>query len=351
MTVQVKHQKVRASKMTTVNQQNLGRPGATLSGEREFTYERVFNAPRALVFAMFGEAQHLQHWWGPTGWTLPVCDIDFRPGGVWLYCMRGPDGTEGWGRAVYQEIVPPERIVYQDSFADAEGNVLEGMPQMVIRIEFHDLGSGKTRVRTSTEFASVADLQQTLEMGMVEGLGQTWDRLETYLATQEGAAQGKAHDAGTLTLPSDREIRMTRLFDAPAALLFQTLTDPKLIPQWWGRGTVVDKYDFRVGGAWRFVQHDDAGNEEGFRGEIREIVPPERLVQTFEWEGMVGHVVIETTTLEEVGNGKTRLTTVSLFSNTEDRDGMLHSGMEGGANESWDRLAALVAKQQAAATR
>lgn len=152
----------------------------------------------------------------------------------------------------------------------------------------------------------------------------------------------------TLTLPSDREILMTRDFDAPRELVFKAYTDPKNIPQWWGpRGytTTVDKMDVRPGGVWRFVQRDQDGNEFAFNGVYREIVPPERLVYTFEFEGMRGHVMLETVTFEE-HDGKTKLTDRALFDNVEDRDGMLKSGMERGAAETMDRFAELLKELQ-----
>jgi uncharacterized protein YndB with AHSA1/START domain len=153
----------------------------TESSEREFVMERLFEAPRELVFKAFSACERLSRWWGPKGWTLPVCQMDFRPGGVWFYCMRGPGGEESCGKAVYREIVEPERIVYTDAFADVEGNVLEGMPEMLITVQFaeHD---GKTKLTSRTRFASAADLEATLAMGMVEGLTETWDCLEEYLA-------------------------------------------------------------------------------------------------------------------------------------------------------------------------
>jgi uncharacterized protein YndB with AHSA1/START domain len=147
--------------------------------------------------------------------------------------------------------------------------------------------------------------------------------------------------AHTLTTPSDREIVMSRVFDAPRALLFKVFLDPESIPHWWGpRGTttIVDQMDVRPGGAWRYVHRGPDGSESGFRGEYREIVPPERIVYSFEWEPMPGHVVVDTVTLTE-HDGRTTMTVTSLFDTREDRDGMLASGMEGGAAESWDRLA------------
>ena len=150
--------------------------------------------------------------------------------------------------------------------------------------------------------------------------------------------------ASSLTLPSDREIVMERILNAPRELVFKAHTDPNLISKWWGPRrytTTVDKMDVRVGGVWRFVQRDAAGNEYAFNGVYREIVPPEKLSYTFEFEGMPGHVLIETLTFEEQG-GKTKLTVTGSFQSVEDRDGMLHSGMEEGANESYERLAELL---------
>jgi uncharacterized protein YndB with AHSA1/START domain len=143
--------------------------------------ERIFDAPRELVFQAFSECKHLTQWWGPTGWTLPVCQMDFRPGGVWFYCMRGPAGEDACGKAIYREIVQPERIVYTDAFADTAGNVLEGMPEILVTLEFAE-SDGKTKLTNRAEFASAADKEATLAMGMVEGLTQTLDRLEAYLA-------------------------------------------------------------------------------------------------------------------------------------------------------------------------
>jgi len=153
----------------------------TTPSEREFVMERIFAAPRELVWQAWTKPEYLAHWWGPKGWTLPVCNVDFRPGGVWHYCMRGPEGEEGWGKAIYQEIVEPERIVYLDTFSDEAGNSVEGMPEMVITVTFAE-HNGKTRLTAHAQFASAADLESVVAMGMVEGLAETWDRLEAYLA-------------------------------------------------------------------------------------------------------------------------------------------------------------------------
>ena len=149
--------------------------------ERSLTMERVFDAPRELVFRAYTEPEILKHWWGPQGWTLPVCNVDLREGGRWHYCMKGPGGEESWGLATYQEISPPERIVYRDAFSDAEGNVNADLPEMIITVEFIDEG-GKTRLRSRTLFDTQEALQSVLDMGVIEGMTETLDRLEDYLA-------------------------------------------------------------------------------------------------------------------------------------------------------------------------
>ena len=151
-------------------------------------------------------------------------------------------------------------------------------------------------------------------------------------------------NATTFTMPSDREIVITRVFDAPRRLVFEALTKPEHLKHWWGMKSltmVVCEMDFRPGGAWRFVMRGPDGNDYGFRGEYREIVPPERVVSTFEFEGMPGHVSLETLTLDEL-DGKTKLTSTCLYQSVEDRDGHFNSGMEAGTRESYDRLAELL---------
>ncbi len=153
--------------------------------------------------------------------------------------------------------------------------------------------------------------------------------------------------ANLIAEPGKQEIIMSRVFDAPRELIFKVMTDPKHIPQWWGKRTqttIVDKMDVKPGGLWRFVQRDQQGNEFAFHGVYHSITAPERVIDTFEFEGMPGHVILETMTLEAQANGKTRLTVSSVFQSVADRDGMLSSGMEEGSNESYDRLEELLAK-------
>lgn len=147
--------------------------------------------------------------------------------------------------------------------------------------------------------------------------------------------------------PGRHDVVITRVFDAPRELVYRVFTDPEQVPHWWGPAgdsMVVDEMDVRPGGRWRYVETDGDGNEYGFHGIYHQVTPPERLVYTFEFEGMPGHVMMETITFEDLGDGRTKLIDVGVFQTVEDRDGMVASGMESGARESMDRLAALLAR-------
>jgi uncharacterized protein YndB with AHSA1/START domain len=146
--------------------------------------------------------------------------------------------------------------------------------------------------------------------------------------------------------PGVQEITLSREFDAPRDLVFKVMMDPNAIPKWWGPraySTKVEKMDARSGGSWRFIHGDNKGNEYGFHG-VYHLVEPNRVIQTFEFEGVPGRPSLETMTLEDIG-GRTRMVTHSVFLSLEDRDGVVQSGMQTGAEETYDRLAELVAER------
>lgn len=150
--------------------------------------------------------------------------------------------------------------------------------------------------------------------------------------------------------PGKQEIFMTRMFDAPRELVFKAYTDPALIARWWGlrqNTTLIDEMEARPGGKWRFVERDPDGQEFAFHGVYHDVVAAERIVQTFEFEGMPGHVVMETSTFEDVG-GQTKVIAQSIFQSVADRDGMVASGMEYGAEEGYQRLDELLATLETA---
>ncbi|MCL4803624.1 MAG: SRPBCC family protein [Anaerolineae bacterium] len=145
--------------------------------------------------------------------------------------------------------------------------------------------------------------------------------------------------------PGTLEIVSTMTLNAPRELVFRAYTDPALIPQWLGPRnltTTIDKLDARSGGQWRYVHRDAEGNIYAFHGVFHEVTAPERIIQTFEWEGMPGHVQLETAVFEDLG-GRTRVVSQSVFQSVEDRDGMMSSGMEVGVNEGYERMTELLA--------
>jgi uncharacterized protein YndB with AHSA1/START domain len=158
----------------------------------------------------------------------------------------------------------------------------------------------------------------------------------------------KMNNTNVKAEPGKHEIVITHMFDAPRDKVFALYTNPEFIPQWWGPRrltTKVDRMQTKPGEQWRFVQHDADGKEFAFHGVYHEIKKPERVVSTFEWEGMPGHVLMETVTFDDV-NGKTKVTDSSVFRSVEDRDGMIKTGMEEGSYESGERFAEVLMKMK-----
>jgi len=149
-------------------------------GEQEFVVERQFTAPRALMFQVFTQPEHLKRWWAPQPYTIPVCTIDLLPGGIWHYCMRSPEGQDQWARSVYREIVSPEKLTYTTTFADEHANPIEGMPEHLTTLIFTE-EAGKTSVTAHVQFASAAALSVAVDIGMLQGMSMTWDYLVDYV--------------------------------------------------------------------------------------------------------------------------------------------------------------------------
>lgn len=148
--------------------------------------------------------------------------------------------------------------------------------------------------------------------------------------------------------PGKQELFITREFAASRELVFRAHTDPDLYVQWLGPHGYSMKlvtFEPRSGGSWRYISSDDEGNEYAFHGVFHEVTP-ERMIQTFEYEGLpeAGHVTLETLKLEALPGNRTRLTIQSLFQSVEDRDGMIQAGMEIGVNDGYERLDDLLAR-------
>ncbi|MBD2355427.1 SRPBCC domain-containing protein [Tolypothrix sp. FACHB-123] len=311
--------------------------------EREIIITRIFNAPRELVFQAWTDPKHIVQWWGPKGFTTRVTELDLRPGGQSRYVMVGPDGTEYPVKGVFYEIVPPERIVSSDEFDEGFEQLINGdLPQgIVMTVMFEDL-EGKTKLTLQIRHATESDRRKHEEMGVVAGWNSTFDCLDEFLAKQAKQQQ----NGFAVTLPSDTEILITRIFKAPRRLVFEAWTQPEHVKRWFGGCSsmtmTVCEIDLRVGGVWRYVLHDPKDStEHAFSGEYREIVPPERLVTTEIYEPVPNSDHLNILTLTEL-EGKTTLHIHIQHQSREQRDGHLQSGMEEGLSETLNRLEALL---------
>jgi uncharacterized protein YndB with AHSA1/START domain len=308
---------------------------------------RVLDAPREKAWKAWTDPDIVKHWWGPKDFTAPHISIDLRVGGRFVFSMRGA-GLDGavkdyWNTGEHKEIVPMKKIITTMSFADERGKPVPashyGLPgkwpkEVLVNATFADIKGGKTKltVRETGVPREVAKLSRI-------GWEQQLDKFADALVLTSGRTR-------IIAEPGKQEIIMKRIYDAPRALVFKAYTDRALIPQWWGPrmySTIVDKLDARPGGLWRFLNREKDGTEYAFHGVYHEVAAPERIVATFEFEGVPGHVSLETLTLEEIGN-RTVLTNTSVFQSVADRDGMLQHGMEEGAVETMDRLGELLAK-------
>lgn len=151
----------------------------------------------------------------------------------------------------------------------------------------------------------------------------------------------------TVTQPSEREILVERVFDAPPELVWRAFTEEALVSKWWARGNpmTVERFEPNKGGHWRFVEHAPEG-DFGFEGRFAEMDPPRRLAQTFEWDGAPGHVSLETVDFEPLPDGRTKVVDTSLFMTEEDRDEMAQAGMEEGLAQGYEALDKLLASMR-----
>ena len=144
--------------------------------DREIAMTRVFDAPRRLVFEAWTNPEYLPHWMlGPGGWTMPVCEIDLRPGGAWHFVWRRSDGTEMEMRGVYREVTPPKRLVSTECWG---GDWPETLNTLVLSEQ-----DGKTTITNTILYPSKEARDAALKTGMKDGVSQSFDRLDEYLRT------------------------------------------------------------------------------------------------------------------------------------------------------------------------
>lgn len=158
---------------------------ATRQTETSISFIKHFDAPRELVFETFTKPEHLKAWWMPKGCTMFFCTVDFKVDGEWRYGVTIDDaGSEHWVKAVYEEIVDNERIVFSDNFTDKDGNIIETMPGKRLVVSFEDDGDG-TRLTVDAELATPELKEQLTKMGFVAGMTMSLENLTELLGDLE----------------------------------------------------------------------------------------------------------------------------------------------------------------------
>ena len=300
---------------------------------KDLVIERVFDAPRERVFDMFTKPEHIQKWWGPKMVGIASAEFDARPGGKIFVAEHSADGAINYIAGVVREIAPPSRLVYAMHFANEQrervappahaglGAAWDG--EIVTTVTLSAEGRS-TRVIIVNERSGVT--ARWAELARL-GWGESLDKLDHAIA-----------DDMKVVAVGEREIVITRTFNAPRALVYEALTTVEHVRSWWGPrqyGPVSATADFRAGGRYRFAQNSPHG-EVAFSGEVRES-SPERIVYVEEFEAMPGHAAVTTVTLDERA-GKTFMTLRSVYQSREDRDAVIASGMEWGARLSYLQL-------------
>ena len=285
------------------------------SGEPALVLTRSFDAPRDLVFRAWTDPAHLMQWWGPHGFTTPRCEIDLQPGGAIRMDMRGPDGVLYPMAGVYQEIVPPERLVFTSYPIDERGKPYFEALNTVRFVE----NGGRTTVTLEVHISRKTPEASRFLVGMAAGWSQSLDRLDSQLA---GA--------------TDRELLTVRMLDAPRELVWQAWTEPERVAQWWGpdgfRNT-MHEMDVRPGGAWRFIMHGPDGTDYPNEILFTEVTAPARLVYSH-----VAPPFESTVTFDDVG-GKTVLAMRLRFPTAaEYRQAVERYGAVEGAKQTLGRL-------------
>jgi uncharacterized protein YndB with AHSA1/START domain len=298
---------------------------ASTTADREIVITRVFDACNELVFDAWTNPNHLVHWFGPNGFTTTIQKMDVRPGGEWRLVMRGPDGRDYHNRIVYLAVERPARIVYRHEPEPGSEPVTF---ETTVTFAEHE---GKTLLTLCMVFptAELRD-ENVRKYGSIEGGKQTLGRLADYLA-------------GSSSL--EREIVITRVFDAPRETVFAAWTDPKQLQKWWGPKDFTNpvcECDARVGGKWHIVMRQWTGAEYPCGGVYREVTPPARLTFTNNATDPAGNVVIEGFTqvdFAEHEGGKTLLTLTTRAKVLDEKMLAALAGMHTGWSQSLDKLA------------
>ncbi len=300
------------------------------------TVHAEFEASADRVWRVFTEPRQLERFWGPPGWPATFRGFDFAPGGLAHYSLTGPDGATHHGRWEFLRIDEPEAFEVLDGFADEHGDLLAEMEPMRMVFTFTPDGP-RTRFEAVTHFSSLASLEQQVAMGVVDGMRQAMDQLDTVLQDLRAYAEGK----GTrLEVLDDTHVRITRLVNGPRDLVWRAHTEPELLRRWLlgpdGWRMPVCELDPVAGGRYRYAW-EGPGASFGFEGEHLLVDAPRRMVSTEHMTGTEHPATVNDLQLYEE-DGATLLTLIIAYPDAATRDTILATGMIDGMETSYERL-------------
>jgi uncharacterized protein YndB with AHSA1/START domain/dihydrofolate reductase len=294
----------------------------------------VFHAPPEVVFRAWTDPRQLAEWWGPKGFTNPVCEVDVRVGGAIRIHMRAPNGVVYPMTGVFKEVSEPDRLVFVSSALDEKGNSMFDVLNTILFVNQH----GKTRLTLRAEVIRTTAVSAQFLGGMEAGWTSSLDRLAGLLASlvslqdndkdndrnkDSGKDQNPAQETSAEGASADREIASTRLFDAPPSLVWKMWTEAEHVVEWWGPkgfSTTIQEMDVRPGGTWRLVMRGPDGRDYKNRILFREVVAPEKLVYEHSPEPGSEPVRFQTTVTFTGEGEKTRVSVRMLFPTAAQRD-------------------------------
>jgi len=303
--------------------------GKNLEG-KEFVITREYDAPRELVWLACTDAKHLAQWWGPRGFSAPVCEWDAQPGNKIHVVMLAPDGARYPMGGEFLEVVPPEKLVTMTGALDDRGEMMFEFQHILTLVE----QEGKTKLTMRSRLVKVVAPDAAKYIGGFEaGMTQSLERLAELVSSSD-----------------DREIVISRDFNAPRELVWEAMTNPKHVVNWWGpRGfsTTIEKMDFRVGGEWKHIMRGPDGVNYPNHSVFTEIVTPERIV--FEHggkrEGGPGVSFVSTWSFEKLTADKTRVSIRMIFPTAANRDFVVKEfGAIEGGKQTLEKLGEYLAK-------
>ncbi len=294
--------------------------------EQSLVLSRVFNTPRKLVYAAFTEKKHIDQWMAPRDFVVRDSGGDLRVGGKWFTLMIAPDGERFPMSGIYKKIVPDELLVTSHVWEGDDG-LPEHETQLTFR--FEDAGAGKTKV--------------TLEQSNYKSIQSRDSHSEGWSGCFNKLADVLGHVADAAEVASDREILVSRVFDAPRDLVWEAMANPKHLIHWWGPvgfTNTIEVMDLTPGGVWKHVMHGPDGKNYPNDSIFTQVVKPEVIA----YEHKVPKFVA-TWSFEALSDRQTRLTVRMVFGTSKERETVVRNfGAIEGAHQTLARLAELLAK-------